>query len=289
MFKAVAEYVMRGRIQAVAIALLGSWLPFVPQAVIGLVTLRKGWQEGLIVTLWASLPALIGLWVGEVSTPMTLASVAVFFIGFIAGCVLRQVVSWPITLVASVACSAFAALLIVIIDNSVADEVAAFFTKVMTGPDGSIPEEAKPFIESWNVTSASGLVAYWLGISSIVGLLIARWLQSLLFHPEGFKQEFHAMRTPMRIALISGIAAVYCLFAGEQYQFWGGLFGLPLLFAGLGLAHWLISRYKMGAAACVALYIAIPILPAGALAVMLLALFDAGVDLRNKLRTDRAQ
>src|SRR3569623_887288 len=54
--RALAQYIMRGRMQAmlvaVAMAILSLILPpmnYLSSAVIGLVTLRRGWQEGLII------------------------------------------------------------------------------------------------------------------------------------------------------------------------------------------------------------------------------------------------
>jgi len=289
MFKALAEYVMRGRIQAIAIALIGSWIPFISQATLGLVTLRRGWREGFLITLWASLPAFIGLWVGQVAAPMALASITVFFVGYLSSCVLRQSVSWPIALVATVALSALAALLIIMSGDNVAQEVLAFFTKLRESPDGSIPEDVQAFMDSWNATSAGGLIACWVGISTIIGLLIARWWQALLYNPGGFQQEFHDLRLPLGFGLLSAVTAASCYFAGEEYLYWSGLLGLPLMFAGLGLAHWLIARYKLGMPALIVLYMALPLIIVSSLVIMFLALLDAVLDLRNKLRIGQSQ
>src|SRR3569832_556219 len=56
-----AQYIMRGRVQAmlvaVAMAILSLVLPpmnYLSSAVIALVTLRRGWQEGLIIIVGAS-------------------------------------------------------------------------------------------------------------------------------------------------------------------------------------------------------------------------------------------
>src|SRR3569623_513821 len=54
--RALAQYIMRGRMQAMlvalAMAIMSMILPpmnYLSSAVIGLVTLRRGWQEGLII------------------------------------------------------------------------------------------------------------------------------------------------------------------------------------------------------------------------------------------------
>ncbi len=59
--RALAQYVMRGRMQAVIVAavatgsVLFAWLG---AAVVALVTLRKGTNQGLYVLFWALLPSI---------------------------------------------------------------------------------------------------------------------------------------------------------------------------------------------------------------------------------------
>lgn len=286
MFKALAEYAMRGRLQAICIALIGSWLPFISQAVLGLVTLRKGWQEGLIVTLWASLPAFIGLWMAKVSAPIALASIVVFFIGYAASCVLRSTVSWPYTLVATVLLSALSALLIVESSSNIEQQVSSFFEKAMQGSEGASSQQVQDVMNSWTAVSIGGLIAVWVALTSVVGILIARWWQALLYNPGGFREEFHRLRMSPQLAVASAATAILCASLAADYQFWGAVAGLPLLIAGLGLAHWLIARFKLGTPVVVMLYIAIPLIAFSALILMVLALLDALLDIRNRLKTD---
>lgn len=289
MFKALAEFVMRGRVSAIAVALIGSWLPFLSQAVLGLVTLRKGWQEGLVLTLWASLPAFVGFWVGQAAVPIALATIAVFYVSFFACCVLRYSVSWPATLSALVALTTLSSLAVIALSDGFVDQVSAFFEELMTPPDGELGEEAKKFLSSWSVVRAGGLIAYWIGIGALVGLFMARWWQALLYNPGGFRQEFHHLRLPVSVATISAVAWVYTASQGHDYQFWASLFGMPLWMSGLALAHWLVARYKLGVAALVTMYVLLPIIPAVLIVLMLLALLDAGLDLRSKFKTDQSQ
>ncbi len=287
MLKALAEYAMRGRLQAICIALIGSWLPFISQAVLGLVTLRKGWQEGLIVTLWASLPAFVGLWMAKVSAPIALASIVVFFIGYIGCCVLRNSISWPYALAAIVLASSASALLIVSASEGVVEHVSAFFEQALQGPDGESSQQALDALNDWGVESVAGLIGNWVAVTAIVGVLIARWWQALLYNPGGFRTEFHGMRLNSQVSVTCAFAAIVFLGLGSDYQFWSALAGLPLLFAGLGLAHWLIARYRLGTPAVVILYIALPLITFSAMILMALALIDSLLDIRNRLKTDQ--
>ncbi|WP_143247529.1 hypothetical protein [Agaribacterium haliotis] len=279
---------MRGRVQAIIVALIGSWIPFVSQAVLGLVTLRRGWQEGLIISLWASLPAFAGLWLGQVPVPMALASIAVFFVGFICCVVLRQSISWPLTLSAVALVSSAAAVLIAVSQPGLAEDVKSFFASLLQGGETQLAPELKALADGWNTVSSSGLIAYWIAVSTVIGLLLARWWQALLYNPGGFQQEFHSLRLTPQVALLFSVLAIAATGAGSQYQFWSGLCTLPLIFAGLGLLHWLVAQKAWPVGALVGIYLALLIIPVSALLVMLLALLDAVLDLRKKFNTSQS-
>ena len=62
MMRGLAEFIMRGRWQALGIAILGSWsllFGWISAAAIALVTLRKGTIAGGWLVLWALLPAVV--------------------------------------------------------------------------------------------------------------------------------------------------------------------------------------------------------------------------------------
>ena len=90
MMRALAEFIMRSRITAILVALVGSWVPLLTQGTIGLVTLRKGWQEGILITMWSVLPILAGLWLDDISIAMVAASIAVLLVAYFASLCLRK-------------------------------------------------------------------------------------------------------------------------------------------------------------------------------------------------------
>ena len=58
--RGLAEFIMRGRWQALAVAALGAGsllFGWISASAVALVTLRKGWTEGMWLTLWALLKA----------------------------------------------------------------------------------------------------------------------------------------------------------------------------------------------------------------------------------------
>ena len=97
--KALAEFAMRGRFQAllVTVATSGSLLfCWIGAAVIALVTLRRGAGEGSWLLFWALLPAGTVLYVLGDSSPLTLILAAWFL-----ALVLRASVSLSLTVLAS--------------------------------------------------------------------------------------------------------------------------------------------------------------------------------------------
>lgn len=53
----------------------------------------------------------------------------------------------------------------------------------------------------------NGIIGFLLGASAFLSLLLARWMQSLLYNPQGFASEFHGLRLP-RFALLVAVALV---------------------------------------------------------------------------------
>src|SRR5262245_55774248 len=96
--RALAQWVMRGRAQAIAAAMVSVAIPmmfWVSGAVVALVTLRRGFQDGLVIVLWAALPAAVAAWFGEIM-PLALLMGALAL-----GMLLRASASWPWTLCAA--------------------------------------------------------------------------------------------------------------------------------------------------------------------------------------------
>ena len=285
MFKALAEFVMRGRLQAIAVALVTSWFPILPQASFGLVALRKGWQEGLIVAAVATLPAGLGLLLGKTAAALVYASIAVHVVNYVVCLVLRSTISWPQTLLVCVCFSALSSWLVVAMSGDIVTDFRAFMTDLLTGPNANTAlsdENTQKLVDIWVGSRAkcSALIAYWICAASILGLVMARWWQAMLYNPGGFREEFHQVRLP--VAMAGGcITAVLFALIKTEYWLWAGLLGLPLVTAGFGFMHWLIARFRLGTPAVILLYLLVPLLKIGALLLMLLAVVDSALNLRK--------
>ena len=100
MMRGLAEFIMRGRWQALGVAILGSGsllFGWISAAAIALVTLRRGTAAGGWLVLWALLPALvITAMTGDTGSVMLLAG------AFGLDVVLRETVNLSLAVMASV-------------------------------------------------------------------------------------------------------------------------------------------------------------------------------------------
>lgn len=284
--RSLAKFIMRGRVESILVALVGGWIPLLSQAALGLVTLRKGWQEGFLVTIWAALPMILSLSMSDIAPVMVAASLAVIVVAYGASIFLRITFSWAATSVAIAIFSALAAIVTVgILGDGAVSEVRTTFGRMLQAQSESQgSQQMADVINAWGGIDVSGFIACCIFVSSLAGLVLSRWWQAMLFNEGGFKQEFHAMRTNAALVVLSVFANVACLVAGAEWQLWSAIAIAPLIFIGLGLAHWLVDRYKLGYFPLSMLYVGLIMMP-GVVGLLLaiLAISDVWVNYRSRL------
>jgi len=238
--RSLAEFIMRGRMQAVTVAIVAivtvmfSWLG---AAVVALVTLSRGKSEGLIVALWVSLPTLAMAWQGN---PLPLAAVIA---GYIGGYALGATRSWSFALLSQVAISiAFAGLLLLVGHDFIADlmkvqqqMVAASLSQV----DEAVRNEIQKLLsDPVFITGALALNQMLFGVFSLV---VGRWWQAKLYNPGGFGKEYRQLRLSPQVALLLAAAFMAAGMAGGSYGIWALVLVTPIVLAGIALVHWLIA------------------------------------------------
>ena len=92
--RALAAFIMRGRVQASLVALLGNLVPLVSPATVALVTLRRGAADGLLVLMWAALPLVVAVFMIEASDMVIMTSLVGLVAVDIYSEVLRGSLSW---------------------------------------------------------------------------------------------------------------------------------------------------------------------------------------------------
>jgi len=275
--RAVAEYVMRGRMQALWVAVLGactlmfSWLS---AAVIALVTLHRGPGEGVYILAWAVLPAgvLLAVYgdIGPLSTIVGTATLAV---------VLRWASSWQLVLLVAMLVGAGTGFAMLIFGASYLEGLAQIFAEFFASFDEKIPEAQ---LQAPGVVTLAGMIGLINAISCVLCLLLARWWQSVLYNPGGFRAEFHGLRLSPQFSLLLVLGMLAVSTFGLEYRPWAVLFAMPLSVAGLGFLHARAARRKLGAGWLSIFYVLWLVLDPVKLIVIGVAVADSLIDFRGR-------
>jgi len=246
----IAKFIMTNRWRAIGLAALFALLGvyFVPvsiisAAVIGLVTLRRGGRDGVLVALSAGLitwlvflmlppkpgfpfPLALALWI-----PLWVGALVLRY-SRSQGRMVMSVGGWLMLYVLAV--------------HLVTGDVVAFWKGwlelAVTNVKGAT---VYGFEEEGTLRLINSLVALLYGIGVITALLLARWWQSILYHPGGFAAEFRRLRMPRWLAAVA-VGIVWL--AGT----WSKILMVDLmvvamtmyLFQGLAVIHFLVARFK---------------------------------------------
>ena len=197
--RALATYIMRGRMQAIsaAVGFMGLSLIFplfsyISAATVALVVLRLGWRETLVVTGGALLATSAVAWItlGDPGVGASFALV-VWVPIIVLAVVLRQTMSLPITLAVAATLGALGVLAI----YATVDDPAGWWREsviqvIQTQVIDSAGLDAEQS-QTWRVTLdqmanvMTGIVVAWFVLSSVLSLLLARWWQAMLYNPGG--------------------------------------------------------------------------------------------------------
>ena len=276
--RALAEFIMRGRVQAALVAFFGNLLPLISPASVSLVTLNKGLSEGALLTLWALLPLLIAFFVSDINAMVTLSSI-VGVIGVMAASeLLRVSASWARTLVFVVVFSGVAAL---VLDFLFAEQAEVFELVVANLFREIQQQQENAFIPGRNFLL--GVIGYVIALTSVICLVLGRWWQAMLYNPGGFKSEFHQLRLGVGSAAILVAGVVVCNVASQEFSSWVGLLGLPLLLGGLALVHYSVAFYQLGGHWLVIFYVVLFTVSPLSLVLIGLGFLDSIMNIRSRL------
>jgi hypothetical protein len=276
--RALAEFIMRGRLQAALVAFFGSLLPLLSPAAISLVTLNKGLSEGGLVMLWALMPLLMAFYVSELSPMITLASIAGLIVVVAASELLRSSTSWSRTLVFIVVISGLAAIALDVLFTEQADALELMIVNLFSQVQQQLETAFIP-----GRTFLLGVIGYVIALTSIVCLVLGRWWQATLYNQGGFRLEFHQLRFSLVSAVTLLVGVVVCYFAPQEYSSWAGLLGLPLLLGGIALVHYSVAFYQLGAHWLAIFYVGLFMIGPLSLILVGLGFIDSIMNIRSRL------
>jgi hypothetical protein len=234
--KGLAEFVMRGRLQALLVTVVGAgslMFCWISAAVVALVTLRKGAGAGAWLFLWALLPAGTLLYAFGDSGPLTLLAGTMFL-----ALVLRNTVSLPLAILASVAVGGLSGLGLVAFGGEYLDQVVVYFGEFLATLEQQLSQGGEPVVLARpDARQIAGMLGAGTALTSVLCLLLARYWQAALYNPGGFGQEFKALYYPVTVSTALAVAAIALASLGVQYRTWAVICLLPLTFSGLALVH----------------------------------------------------
>ena len=278
MMRDLAEFIMRGRWQALAVAVIGSVLVIaapVSAAAIALVTLGRSLRDGAWIALWSLLPALLLGWVsGDYGTGLLLLSV------FVGAAVLAQTYSLSLALVAVVPVSALGGVVLLAFNSAFLDALLMMFDTWIEALESGADDAAVIEIMRPSVPQVAGLMAVGNSLLACLSLLLGRYWQAALYKPGAFGDEFRALRLPSLWAVALVLVVIAGAVGGREVAAWTALAGIPVTICGFALLHHVARDRQLGfgfLAVSYMLWTFVDLLKVGVLiAVLLDAFFDFG-------------
>lgn len=278
----LVKIAMRGPFQAVALASITMLIPLMfwfSAAVVALVTLRKGFQQGTVVFFWTTLPAMVWLW--SVQDPGPLIVLAMSFL--MAG-ILRVTISWQTTLVAGALVGILlgwvAPLLMPEVIQTLNELTDQFFRELAKQSEQEYTDELKAGFESLMV---AGFVSSFYGVA-IGSLCLARSWQAKLYNPGGWQEEFFQIRIQSKLLIAALLLLIVTPALGMNASVVMLTTGVALFFGGIALVHGLVARKNMTKQWLVGFYLSIVLLfPTVMILVVIAAVLDSLIDFRSRV------
>ena len=244
--RGLAEFIMRGRWQALGVAVLGSGsllFGWVSAAAIALVTLRNGSASGGWLTLWAILPAMI---IAAISGDT--GSVLLLLGTFSLAVILRESVSLSLAVMASVPLALLGGAALTLFNGVFLQELVATFNQALAQLEQELAqgEAAETVFNAVSVPQVAALLATGNAVIALLSLILGRYWQASLYNPGGFGEEFRALRLPVGAVLLMASAALVLWWMGADWRVWSAVVVLPLTIVGFSLLHAFAKRAGKG-------------------------------------------
>lgn len=289
------HFLLRKRLHAGVAALLFAiapvlGIPFIgwlATIIIGLVTLRQGAGEGLVVLGWSAIPAVVMTFIATDAFLLSQVITSGLVVWFLA-ITLNARYSWS-HLIEIMAWLAIAAILIA---HGASDNIYAFWATKLNAivahynqqfADDGIKVSLSTTNMYYITHVATGFFVAMVLLNAVFNLLVARWWQAKLFNPGGFQREFLSIRLSYRLVIA---LAVFALLAAFKVNWVLDLFPIVLIAFFVGgfsvMNAWLL-HLKNGRIWMILFLVLLIVrfMFIGA-AVMIVAMVDSVVDIRKR-------
>ena len=280
--RALAQFVMRGPLQASVVAALTTAIPllfWVGTAVVGLVILRLGIRQGLNVGLWALLPALGWSWFGQDPTAL-----AVLLEVMLMTALLRVTSSWDKALCGGTFLAIVTGLVLPQLYPGLMDILVQTGVQFYEQYNAEVAQALGSNLESViRQTMSASMAGTYLALA--IGMtLLARGWQAALYNPGGLRTEFHGLRLSPIFAVVFAVTMVVGPVLGLNTVLLAWAAGTPLFLAGLALIHGVVARKKLSRQWLVMFYVALALLgPSLMILLVVLAFVDSWLNIRGRI------
>jgi hypothetical protein len=280
--RALAQFVMRGPLQASGVAALTTAIPllfWVGAAVVGLVILRLGIRQGLNVGLWALLPALSWSWFGQDPTALV-----VLLEVMLMTALLRMTSSWDKALCGGTFLAIVTGLVLPQLYPGLMDILVQTGVQFYQQYNADVAQALGSNLESViRQTMSASMAGTYLALA--IGMtLLARGWQAALYNPGGLRTEFHGLRLSPIFAVVFAITMVIGPVLGLNTVLLAWAAGTPLFLAGLALVHGVVALKKLSRQWLVMFYIALVLLgPSLMILLVVLAFVDSWLNIRGRI------
>jgi len=250
MLKALAKWSMDKPLNAIIAIVATLFVPllfWLGAALMALSILRHGAKEAANVVLWGSLPAFVWLAMGIYIPISVVLGTSILAI------ILRTFVDLKLALL----CASAAGVLVYFGLMSIMPE---FLVVNITEVELIFAELFKSDPETWQkmqphfTSSIVGALSAGLVLIITLCLLLARWWQSLLYNPGGYREEFLSLKLP---TVFSGSVVLMVVLGSNLPPLIAGLLSIitiPLIIAAAALAHSIVERQNLDKNWLVAFY-----------------------------------
>src|SRR5690606_8771122 len=279
--RALAQYVMRGPMQAGGVAVVTATVPllfWIGAAVVALVIMRLGIRQGLTIGFWAIMPALGWATYGQNPTALV-----VLLQTMLMASVFSASLSWENALLSGAFLTILSGLMLTVMYPALLDERVQigveFYEQYNAEVVQSLGSDLELIIRSAMSASMAG-TSFALGIG--MGMLARAW-QGGVYNPGGFQKEFHAIRLSPAIAVVCAVTMVSGPMLGLNPVLLAWAAGTPLFVAALALVHGVVGRKQWSGQALIAFYVVLGLFGLNLMMLLLvLAFVDSWLDIRGR-------
>ena len=295
--KALAAFIMKGRMQAVMVAsvftvlaLLITPLGIASSAVVALVTLRRGIREGLLL-LFLGLAALMGLGMLLFGQPLPLAVAGGLL--WLPMLILAEVLRATRSLRLVIEVAVLLGMLAIGMQYLLLDDVTGFWAGVLEeystqimDPNVVSDADRRTMVADMAPWMAGGMGAAWF-LQLALSLFLARSWQALLYNPGGFGEELRQLRLGYwLLILVPALLVLGSLAEKPGLVSQLALVGMAAFFLqGVALVHGLVKEFNANQGWLIGFYLLLVIgMPASFTAVSAAGFADGWLNFRAKVR-----